>query len=480
MFGREGTIGRLSRAYTVGEACASLLMGFMAASAFGADLGGTVVLKPDQNVAAVVAAAPPGTKFIFSPGTYRMQSIVPKAHDSFAGQGAVILDGAELLAMQADGGQWSALKPRAAGTPGHCQEQHPRCWIVNDLFIDDQLQTPAQTLTGTGAGQWYYDDSSGKIVIGTNPAGHRVELGVTAAAFSGGAEGVEIRNLIVEKYASPPQKGAIGGANGKALGWTILETQARWNHGVGIAVGPESRVERCQIVHNGQLGLAAHGNNITVVNNEIAYNNYAGYDTAWEAGGSKYSGSDHLVVRSNYVHDNFGDGVWTDIDNIHTLFENNTVLNNAGEGIRHEISYDAVIRNNIVKGNYAGIVVSLSSNVDLSGNSVEVPANGVDGIRIANGNRGMGGYGPRVSHDVHVHNNVITFLGPRGRSGLSGPLATAANVTFDFDEYHVAGGGDNHWIWGGPMMSFGDLQKAGMELHGSVSKGLPAASKPGR
>jgi hypothetical protein len=31
------------------------------------------------------------------------------------------------------------------------------------------------------------------------------------------------------------------------------------------------------------------------------------------------------VVRGNYVHDNNGTGMWTDTNNIHTLYEDNLV-----------------------------------------------------------------------------------------------------------------------------------------------------------
>ena len=62
-------------------------------------------------------------------------------------------------------------------------------------------------------------------------------------------------------------------------------------------------------------------------------------------------------MRDNHVHHNEGPGLWTDIDNIHTLYEGNLVEHNANVGIFHEISYDAVIRNNIVRDN--GLEVGL-------------------------------------------------------------------------------------------------------------------------
>jgi hypothetical protein len=448
-----------------------LMAGIMIEPGLPAIAQDAIRLKPGQDVAALVSAQPPGTQFIFSAGTYRMQSIVPKANDVFIGEGTAVLDGAKVLEMEPDGGNWFAVAAPLTGDKSRCAQGHPLCWILSDLFIDDQLQTPVESLSELRPGRWFYDGGLGRVYISTNPASHKVEFGVAQAAFYGTATGVQIRSLTVEKYASPPQHGALGGQNGKALGWTVLDTEVRWNHGAGIAVGPNSHVERCHIHDNGQLGLTGHGNDIVVLGNEIAYNNYAGYRLDWEAGGAKVSGSDHLVVRSNYVHDNFGSGLWTDIDNIHTLYEGNRVINNQNVGIHHEISYDAVIRKNIVKGNKVGILIVLSPNVEVYGNTVEVPPNGIEGIRVATGRRGGGAYGAYVAHDDYVHDNIISCLGPNGRSGASGPLVEGANIRFDSDEYHFVGGGTGHFIWGTDPMTLSDLHHIGIEQNATVKKG---------
>jgi hypothetical protein len=445
---------------------------------FAAEPENAVRLTPDRDVAAVVQNAPAGTMFIFAPGTYRMQSIIPKDNDVFRGEGMVVLNGSKLITMRAEGKWWSADEVSAKSDPTRCSNDHPRCWILNDLFIDDQIQTPVENLADMGPGQWFYDDNTGKVYISTNPSGHKVEFSMTTAGFSGMATGVQISHLIVEKYANPPQSGAIGGAHAKAQGWTVLNVEARWNHGTGISLGPSAHVESCNVHHNGQMGLGAVGANVTIVNNEIAYNNYAGYKEAWEAGGTKFALTDNLVVRSNYVHDNNGNGLWTDIDNIHSLYEKNKVINNKGEGLRHEISYDAIIRNNLLKGNKAGIMVVLSPNVEVYGNVIEVPVDGIDGIRVANGQRGVGAYGPHIAHDDHVHNNIITYLGPAGRSGLSGPLATATGVTFDSNEYHIIGGGDSHWIWSSGAETISAMRQAGLEQHATISKAPSTITDP--
>ena len=89
------------------------------------------------------------------------------------------------------------------------------------------------------------------------------------------------------------------------------------------------------------------------------YNNARfAYSMDFEAGGTKFVKSDGLVARGNFVHHNGGPGLWSDIDNIRTLYEGNRVEDNAREGIVHEISYSAVIRGNTVLRNGLRVPVS--------------------------------------------------------------------------------------------------------------------------
>ncbi len=440
----------------------------------------TVHLKPEDHVAAMVQKAPPGTTFVFSPGVYRMQQIEPKDNDVFQGEEGAVLNGSKILQFQPEGAHWVATEARSQAQEGHCSDERPRCWMWNDVFVDGELQVPVGREGDLRPGRWYYDDNAGRVILGSNPTGHTVEISKSAAAFFGTASGVEISHLVVEKYANPPQSGAVGGNNGRTQGWKIDHVEARWNHGAGIATGPGGFIDSCDSHHNGQLGLAGHGANITVQNTTLAYNNYAGYKTNWEAGGAKFSQTDHLVLRGNDAHDNAGVGLWTDIDNVHVLMERNRCVNNREAGIAHEISYDAVIRNNLVKGNKDGILVVLSSNVDVYGNVVVVPNDGIDWIRVANGYRGEGMLGPHIAHDVRVHENTIIYEGQGGRTGLSGPLDTAVDVKFENNQYYARDGGA-HWLWGGNRpISFGEYRRSGADQRGGVSKGAPEVVDPTR
>lgn len=463
--------------------CAFCLASIPGTEMLAASPAGAVTLQPGQDVAAAVRNAPGGTSFVFSPGVYRQQSIVPKDGDQFTGQAGAVLDGAMLLSMKPDGPLWSSPVSVAKSDPTKCLPDHPRCYILSDLFVDDQLQTPVASLNGLGPGSWYYDMDAQKAYVGVNPAGHKIELGMTPAAFSGNANGVQINHLIVEKYASPPQRGAIGSGGAAALptGWTVSDSEIRWNHGAGIRLVSNGRIERCNVHHNGQLGIGGSGTNLVVVGNEIAFNNVAGYSVGWEAGATKFSKTEGLVLRSNYVHDNLGAGLWTDIDNTHVLMEKNTVLNNKADGIRHEIGFDAIIRNNLVRGNDAGIVVALSANVEVYGNVIEVPVNGSYAFRLNAGHRVSDSnvlYGLR---NVQIHNNQIIYLGPKGHSGLTGADQGDGGITFDSNQYFILGGDDkNRWNWNARAQSLPDIRQLGLEQRATVSRSAPQIKDPTR
>jgi parallel beta-helix repeat protein len=136
------------------------------------------------------------------------------------------------------------------------------------------------------------------------------------------------------------------------------------------------------------------------------------------------------------VYDNLCVGVWIDIDCKGVTIERNLIENNAADGIRYEISYDGIIRNNACVNNDfyvgrnkgtnlyygGGINVHTSSNVDVYGNTV---ADNLNGIGLVRTNRGTGDYGVWDLVDVTVHDNTITMS-----SGVSGLRQNVGDDTY--------------------------------------------------
>jgi Right handed beta helix region len=195
---------------------------------------------------------------------------------------------------------------------GECGDGRELCSRREDLFFNGGLYERSTSLHGLGPGHWYYEN--GRAYLADDPTGQVVELSVTPLAFGGTAEDVVLKDLIIEKYASDAQAGAIYADD--ARGWLISNVTARWNHGAGLSFGSGTHVKGGFFGHNGQLGIGAEGEGSIIEGVEIAFNNYAGYDPDWEAGGTKFWETKGLVVRNSCIHHNAGPGLWTDTDNV--------------------------------------------------------------------------------------------------------------------------------------------------------------------
>lgn len=325
-------------------------------------------------------------------------------------------------------------------------------------------------------------------------------------AFRPTANNVTIRDLVIERYANPAQVGAIhgGGTQGSMIvscspgdtrvdcisGWVVENNVVRYNAGTGIRIGHRMVVRGNKVHHNRQLGVGGVGDGTLVEDNEISYNNYNNdYDPGWEAGGTKFARNHDLVVRNNHVHHNIGPGLWTDGSNMRILYEGNLVEDNTQAGIFHEVSYDAVVRNNTVRRNGfghqvwmygAGILIAHSSNVEVYGNTVVDNWNGITGIQQS---RGSGFYGPFELRNLNVHDNIVewktevpkTMYGHGGLSGIAQDIGDAnvftnRNVTFDRNAYRVPDITNRYWEWPNTRQDWTGWHALGLDRNGTVAK----------
>ena len=436
----------------------------------------TVTVNPGDDLQQMVLSHPPGTSFELNPGVYRLQSIVPKDGDSFRGELGAILSGAQLLTdFTREGTYWTVETParRRPQYRGKCDDDRPACIYPEDLFVDDSPLQRVASLSDVVSGKWFLDYDSGKAHLANDPANHKVEISVIPHAFSGSAREVKIRGLTIEKYASVAGEGAIQAKKPSGpLGrdWIVENNKVRLNHGVGIWAGQGMHVLNNQVVHNGQMGLAGAGSDIVIEGNEIAFNNYAGYHYGWEAGGTKFVFTRNLVVRNNFAHDNKGPGLWTDIENSGTVYEKNHTSHNQGAGIQHEISYQAVIRDNTIENDGfapdphrtgpwygAGIVIAGSSDVEVYDNKVTDCMNGIVG-RYPRRELSRSGT-PYLLRNLFVHDNVITqrqgiAAGIVVSGGLSGDVFTSWGNRFVNNTFQLGDPQAKSFAWMNVLTSF--------------------------
>ncbi len=309
---------------------------------------------------ALVDAEPAGSAFRIRAGLYREQSVVPRDDDSFAGDPGAILSGArEVTPVLDSGGQfWTVAIPELIGRERHgvcdagaAYDYPGQLFLGGMLLFQVDVAGPAELQPG----QWHFDDVTGVGSFVDDPSGVTVEASVTPHAFSGAASGVTIRDLVVERYANRAQTGAVRGRAGS--NWLVQDVEIRDNNGYGLEVGPGLRALDSHVHHNGLIGIGGTGVgsplDVLIEGNEIAFNHNGGFSRDWERGGLKITLTEPsdpalptLILRGNHVHDNDGPGLWTDAGVVGVLIEGNTVEDNANEGIKHEISGQATIRDN--------------------------------------------------------------------------------------------------------------------------------------
>ena len=140
----------------------------------------------------------------------------------------------------------------------------------------------------------------------------------------------------------------------------------------------------------------------------------------------------NLVWRGNWVHHNIGNGLWMDYNVRNVTFEDNLIEDNTAIGIFYEVSWDGIIRHNVVRNNaakHAGkscfwgaqIHVNDSQNVEIYGNLVR-STDGSNGICAVDIDRTATAPASTKVADLFVHDNVVRVR----RSSMTGLVGRTA------------------------------------------------------
>ena len=482
-----------------------------------------VFISPGQSIQDAVDANPAGTTFYIKAGIHRIQQVKPKDGDKFIGEPGAILSGAKVLSapdfIKSDNywyieGQTQRLS-QPFGTdiiiPGYESDLNPEELFVNG---DTRLKRVG-ALSELGTERWYFDYKVARIYLYDNPSSFSlIETSSASAAFGGsGIKDVLIDNLVIEKYGNPPNHGAVGSLGTPdsrfTYNWTCRYLTVRYNHGDGIDTGPGMTVEHCKLHNNGQFGIGGTGVDerqywsspstaykarVIFRNNEVFRNGVLGYQRGWGAGGSKFAvQAGGTLVENCWFHDNYGPGIWFDIENRDTIIRSNLVENNGitlsdkigglGRGIFYEVSYEpAQIYWNISRNNQeTAILNSNSENVEIYENAVYP-----NGIIVSHDNRGH-----QTSSKIH-HNDIGRGDLPIGNglavgiSSVHGTEDILSRVTVDSNTYRGFDAGTRYWwagiMWSSGSRTFSEWQSFGLDKNGTLlgagTPVLPANAVP--
>lgn len=362
---------------------------------------GAVRVAGGESIQAAIDEAGPGGTIAIEAGVHRISGLQPREGQTLIGESGAVLSGSVVVEgfVERDGVWVAPAVPGGGEERGQCRDSSPACRLPEDLFVGDRRIDRVLELEDVIEETWYLDAGLNEIVLGVDPGIEAVEMSVVPEAIGGQAEGVTISSLVIERFASPAQRGAVS----MGRGWTIDNCVIAENHGVGIRLAAGATVSGSLLEQNGQFAMSGGGRDVLIEGNEFAFNGVAGFSPFWAAGATKFVHVQDLVVRGNRVHSNFGPGLWTDGGDDGTLYEDNEVFDNEHAGIKHEISGSAVMRGNVVTGNGFG------TNVDLRGAGVLIRESGpveVVGNQIAGNNDAI----VLLQDDGRTNNTLNTLM----------------------------------------------------------------------
>jgi hypothetical protein len=171
------------------------------------------------------------------------------------------------------------------------------------------------------------------------------------------AKNVTLEYLTIQHFTGPQNNGIVN--QGQGDNWTIQYSTIQNNPDTkgganGVMIGNGNVVRYNCFTGNGQTGISSDGvTNFTVDHNEVT-KNAIGYEALYNcgcSGGMKFFTSTRGTITNNWIHDNGSVGLWVDTNNSFYRIEGNVIENSENEAIMYEISYNAVIRDNLIRGN---------------------------------------------------------------------------------------------------------------------------------
>lgn len=348
-----------------------------------------VELQPGANYQQVVDANPENTCFRFMNGIHFVENLKPRTGQRFIKESATaVLDGSIVVTgWQQDPltQQWFAQSPCAlfeestydddknfiGGSYTGNNSSTTSGW-PNDLYFDGQPGQQGFTINTAGqigpfTAPWYHlDAAANRIWIGRDdPSGTEIRISCSAHAFlcacngqeapGAGPANVELDALIIQRYATPYQHGAVHIPSSE--NWSITNCQIEYSHDYAIKKGNNTSVVGGNLSWNGRGGI--HGEQCTPgcnytdrltglrVNDVLfEFNGWAGGDTDWDGGAAKLSRCDDSQFTNCVVRHNWSHGFWWDIGCVGFEASSNQFIENYRRSLFAEISTLGILNDN--------------------------------------------------------------------------------------------------------------------------------------
>lgn len=382
----------------------------------GNDANSGTLSAPVRTLARAVRLAPAGATIVLRAGTYRESLTLTKAVtiQNYPGEAAWLDASAPVSGFTKVGTSWSApwsyrfdhsptdtfgAPDGTADTWTFVNPAYPLAAHPDMVWINGAEQRQVASAAAVVPGTFAVDETNGRLILGTDPTGKRVEGSTLAQAFSIFADNVTIRGIGIRRYAdSVPHQGVLHTEN-KNLTLDRVAVIDSATAGVGIA-DTGAKLTNVTITGSGQLGLNAYlADGLVIDRSIVSGNNDEHFNDAPVAGGVKIVSTRDARVTRNELSGNDGAGVWTDEATWAPVITRNIASRNSGDGVYIEMSSHAIVAGNTLTDNGGRAVKVLNSDATQVINNT---MSGIDRVMV-------------VAQDSRTPQNSAYALDPRHR-----------------------------------------------------------------
>lgn len=288
---------------------------------------------------------------------------------------------------------WGAADGSKPGW-GFVNPKYPMAAWPDQVWVDGAPLQQVADASSVGEGTFAVDYATQRLIIGTDPVGHRVLASTLAKAMSVRGADTRLQGLGFRRYApSVPHTGAVTLEKPRISVRDVTITESATS---GLnATADNITLVRVRATRNGLIGIkATSAYGLRIIRSRSTGNNTQHFNQAPVSGGIKVTKSRNLRLIHNVVRDNNGTGIWLDESTYNDVVVGNRVVGNTGHGIFLEISDTAVVANNLVMRNEdTGIQIDNTGHVQVWNNTVVGngrPLNIVQDRRVATDRRTPG------------------------------------------------------------------------------------------
>jgi hypothetical protein len=442
----------------VGKSNYAIPSGAVYVAAKGSKSGSGTKADPYGSVQYAVDKAASGKTLVLRGGTYHEYVYVPSGKSltiqAHPGE-AVWFDGAQTVSgFTKSGTTWAKtgwkydFDSRVSYTKGEdlsrrfVDPAYPMAGHPDGVWIDGVAQKQVASASQVKAGTFFVDKSGDRLILGTDPAGKKVEASTLAKAIRIHGKDTTLRGFGVKRYATTlAELGTVSAEVDRATVENLVITE---NATIGLFAWAQGHMFRnLTLTKNGLMGVGANkAHGLTLKSSLITGNNAEKFNWAPSSGGLKFSASDNVKILDNVFRGNGPMGVWFDVSMYNITITGNTIEGHSRTGLLVELSQKALVADNHSVNNGRGIAVYNSGDVDIWNNTLADNDRTIEFMQDERRQEvsSLRSKIPWVVSDVTVSNNVFSY-GNGGCPVLTQDL-TQKQYGNDFD---ISSNGNLYW-----------------------------------